>query len=473
MKTFNVTEGDGKLIVHMTGDDTNYSVSYDHGKLIFAKEDREYIIPESNADDLYFKRPNPNTSNRKFDFVDYRNTYRDTLPSDFGASDITDVDPNSTHFTNEITLGGINDKVPVIAPNGVVIYVNGNVVDSGALVDNGDVIKFELPAAADYDTQESYSVNIGDLSKSFNIITRVGFDGLEASSAFETLDQLVDKGYTGIQTLWTTLGGVVLPFQVQVNFNDGGIPHIGMSFDFSGSVWGDAQVGDSVANGGYNNENMVGTTVTTSSNVGSFKWDGSGSNGNINVGFGTQAGFEIIGKTNWDGNYYNQSYKVHGPYNINYTNPVTNTNFTSEQMSALRNMITDISSKTPYVAWHGDTDGQYPTNPYTTAPHVHGGHTVFIKDANGNWLNMIPRGVAPSNHGVMTLFTRNTFNMYKTTGGTYTGSITVPNGLYTDGLVLPTQFSPMINTGGGIGLGAYYNASVSPKVNNKVVFLVR
>lgn len=41
MKTYNVTEGDGKLIVHMSGDDTNYTVSYDHGNLIFEKEDRK------------------------------------------------------------------------------------------------------------------------------------------------------------------------------------------------------------------------------------------------------------------------------------------------------------------------------------------------------------------------------------------------------------------------------------------------
>ena len=40
MKVFNVTEGVGKLIVHMDGDNSNYSVSYDHGNLIFEKEDR-------------------------------------------------------------------------------------------------------------------------------------------------------------------------------------------------------------------------------------------------------------------------------------------------------------------------------------------------------------------------------------------------------------------------------------------------
>ncbi len=109
----------------------------------------KYVIPETNVDDLFFKRKNPNTSNRKFDFIDYRNVHRDTTPTDFGISDILDIEPNSSHFTEELTLGGVNDKVPVIAPAGVTIYVNRNVVSSGTLVDNRDVVKFEITAPSE------------------------------------------------------------------------------------------------------------------------------------------------------------------------------------------------------------------------------------------------------------------------------------------------------------------------------------
>jgi len=174
MQIFNVTEGAGKLIVHMSGDNSNYSVSYDHGKLIFEKEDRKYIIPETNADDVYFKRVDPNTSKRKYDFSNYRNIYRDTLPSDFGIDNITDVEINSSHFTNEITLGGVNDKVSLVIPNGVVAYVNGSTVSSGFLVDNGDVIKFEITASSDYKTTNDYNISIGDITKSFSLTTEVG-----------------------------------------------------------------------------------------------------------------------------------------------------------------------------------------------------------------------------------------------------------------------------------------------------------
>jgi hypothetical protein len=171
MQTYNVTEGDGKLIVHMEGDNSNYEVSYDHGKLIFSKGDRQYIIPEKNADDLFFKRPDPNTSARKYDFVNYRNTYRDTIPTDFGINNIENKEPGTTHQTNEIVLGGVNDKVPVIAPQGVTIYVNGNVVSSGYLVDNGDVIKFELTASDLMASTINYNVSVGDITKSFSVST--------------------------------------------------------------------------------------------------------------------------------------------------------------------------------------------------------------------------------------------------------------------------------------------------------------
>jgi len=174
MKTFNVTEGAGKLFVHMSGDNSNYSVSYDHGKLIFEKEDRKYIIPETNAEDIYFKREDPNTDKRKFKFTNMKSLYRDTLPTDFGLNDLTDVELNSSHFTEEITIGGVNDKIPVIAPAGVMIYVNNNVVSSGALVDNGDVVKFEITASGNNETTDNYNLSIGDITKSVSITTEVG-----------------------------------------------------------------------------------------------------------------------------------------------------------------------------------------------------------------------------------------------------------------------------------------------------------
>lgn len=300
--------------------------------------------------------------------------------------------------------------------------------------------------------------------------------GLTSDRPFDTLAQITNVGHSGTVKLWSTLGGALTtPIEVLMNFNDGATPWFSISFDFSGSVWGDAQVGDSVANGGYNNENMIGDTITTASNVGSFKWDG-GSTGNIDMGFGLQAGFEVIGKTNWDGNWHNGNVigEIYGPFDIAYMNPATNINFTVAEMVALRGFITSISTQTPFIAWHGDTDGANgPTQAFNTTPSVDGGHNVSIQDEAGNWLNLIPRGAGPSNEGVMTAYTRDTFFMSKTSSGSYTGSITLPTGLYSDGLILPTKFSPMINTGGGIGFGAYLNEAISPSVGGKTTFLIR
>ena len=300
--------------------------------------------------------------------------------------------------------------------------------------------------------------------------------GLTMDRPFSTLAQITNVGHTGVVKLWSTLGGALTtPIEVLMNFNDGATPWFSISFDFSGSVWGDAQVGDSIINGGYNNENMIGSTVTTASNVGSFKWDG-GSTGNIDMGFGTQAGFEVIGKTSWDGNYYDATYKVHTAEDIAYSNPATGLNFTAEQMTALRGFVNSLSNKTPFIAWHGDTDGQVhngPTSPYNVAPTLESGHNIAIQDAAGNWLNMLPRAVGASNEGLMTSYTRDSFFMAKTSSGYYKGSITLPNGLYTDGLILPNKFVPTINTGGGIGFGAYSNPTVSPSVNGKTTFLIR
>lgn len=171
MITYNVNEGEGNLIVHISGDNSNYTVSYDHGNLIFENEYKKFVVPEVNAKTIRYPRQDPNTTQSKYYFSNLRGIYRDTTPTDFGISDIVDADLSSTHFTEEIILGGINDKVPVIAPIGVTIYVNGNVVASGTLVDNGDIIKFQITASSEADTLSNINLSIGEITKSFNIST--------------------------------------------------------------------------------------------------------------------------------------------------------------------------------------------------------------------------------------------------------------------------------------------------------------
>lgn len=214
MKTFNVTEGEGKLIVHLINSDTKYNISYDHGKLIFSKEDRQYIIPESNANTLYFDKPNPTTEKRKFAFNTIKELYRDILPNDFSPSNIIEVEKSSKHFSEEFTLSGINDKISINVPVGVYIYVNGDKVSNGYMADNGDVIKFEITAPETEKSTTTYVVNLGDLSKEFVISTRA--DAMFSCKAWR------DAGYTtdGVYTL--NAGGTEFQALCDMSRDDGG-----------------------------------------------------------------------------------------------------------------------------------------------------------------------------------------------------------------------------------------------------------
>jgi hypothetical protein len=303
-------------------------------------------------------------------------------------------------------------------------------------------------------------------------------DGSSASRAFDTLDG-INNLYTsgsGVANLWTTLNGeLTTPILVQVNFDSSdGNAYIGISFDFSASNYGDADVGDSVVNGGYNNEDMSGGGASNGSNVGSFKWNSSTDGGLINVGFGDEYGFEVFGKSSWDGNYYSsQTYELKGWESISYINPATGLNFTSAEMAALRNVITKISPSTPILVAHGDSDGDAPTaTQYNGSVTLQPGHNIYIRDADNNTFLMVHRGASPSNAGYIAAYTDSTFTYDITDTGSVTGSLPNPSGLPNAGMILPTDFQVSLNTGGGVIYGWYYNATVSPKVNNKVVGLI-
>jgi hypothetical protein len=188
MKEFNVTEGSGNLLIHIKGVSSGYNISYDHGTLIFENSSYRYIIPEENAQTIYTKYDDPATSKRVYLFDNIRSIYRDIIPNDFGVSNITEAEQGSSHFTEEITLAGINDKVVITVPNGVIPYVNGVPRSNGVLVDIGDVIKFEITASSDFDTELKYNIAIGDLTKEFVIRTKLG--------VLPTCKAWRDAGYT-------------------------------------------------------------------------------------------------------------------------------------------------------------------------------------------------------------------------------------------------------------------------------------
>ena len=112
--------------------------------------------------------------------------YRDTTPTDFGITNKVDVALSSSHFTEEIIVNCINDYVSVVAPAGVIIYVNDVVVGSGTMIDNGDRVKFQIIASNDYNITSTFNIVVGDIAKTVTLktlentvplgITTVGLD---------------------------------------------------------------------------------------------------------------------------------------------------------------------------------------------------------------------------------------------------------------------------------------------------------
>jgi hypothetical protein len=175
MKEFNIQNGEGEFIIHLNGDNSKYTVTYDHGQIVFQNAGLKYTIPADMGDYITFLKEDPNTGKRKYLLNNVRDLYRDTTPTDFGlGSNIVEAAIGSSHFTEEIIIGGTNESIPVIAPAGVIIYVNGKAAASGTEVDNGDVVKFEIFANSEFETTDNYTLSVGDITKSFSITTEVG-----------------------------------------------------------------------------------------------------------------------------------------------------------------------------------------------------------------------------------------------------------------------------------------------------------
>ena len=171
MKEFIIKEGEGELLIHMTASNENYTISYDRGQLKFQNINKTYIIPKNLGYKVIYDKLDTLTNKNKYQIEDIRSLYRDTTPTDFGLSNKTNVSPGSKHTSEEIIVGGINDYIPVVAPEGVTIYVNGNIVGSGTMIYNGDRVKFELIAPSSSGTSVNYNLRVGDISKNVSIQT--------------------------------------------------------------------------------------------------------------------------------------------------------------------------------------------------------------------------------------------------------------------------------------------------------------
>ena len=300
-----------------------------------------------------------------------------------------------------------------------------------------------------------------------------GADGSNSASAFGYLSE-VDGLYTGTQNLWTTAGGQVSPFQISVNFDIVGGPWYEASFSFP----------DGITSGGMNSD-MV--HVTNSATNDGFK---GAYNENVNVGYGAQnfpslyghsvtatqgEGITVTGEVTTGSSGGTTSVR-----SINYLNHATNSNFSSTQLNALRNIISKLCPATPFVGSDYDSDGNQQTQIGWERPwdrYVESGtgyaHIVYIRDVDGNTQMACVGQSDPSNNGQAYLWTENTFQRVRNyIDGEEAGVGAEPYGLLNSKMILPAQWFGYTGSGGGAAFGAYYNSDIGRK-NNKVVFLFK
>lgn len=170
MKEFNVVSGNGRKIVHFEADNGDYVVTYDNGQLTFESESRRYILPSGVGDQFKFFGDDPNTGKTKYLADKIRTLYRDATHQNFGGN-ITGIQPGTIYYTDELTIGGLTEPVPVYAKNGATIYKNGNPVSNGITVNNGDLIKFKVTSSFELSTSINFDLSIGDITNLLKITT--------------------------------------------------------------------------------------------------------------------------------------------------------------------------------------------------------------------------------------------------------------------------------------------------------------
>ncbi|MFV1985418.1 MAG: hypothetical protein ACC657_17855, partial [Thiohalomonadales bacterium] len=106
---------------------------------------------------------------------------RDIDPDDFTFNAQTDVFLNAVVISNAITIAGLNGDSPIKVSNGD-YYVNG-VLNTPATVKNGDIVKAQVTASNLYNTPNTATVSIGNISRVFTVTTVAGSNLVIASPA--------------------------------------------------------------------------------------------------------------------------------------------------------------------------------------------------------------------------------------------------------------------------------------------------
>ena len=274
-----------------------------------------------------------------------------------GAGTVATIFDDNGNYSPITTLGAndpdgtgvtFTETTSTLSAAGMTLNSNGTITGNPENVTGSTTVTFTANATS----------NTQSVPRTFNIIVNPYPDGDTAARAFSTMDEIADIGYTGVQTLWTTLGGRVAAFRVNIDFETANGPWLQNRLVIPSAY---------ALNGTENSICSVGYTANNSNNA--FKDSSGGSTYNFTsipdrnsasstrletmLGISSTGGFAT-------GTSGGSSGQVGG---VAYYNFGEAANFTAEQQFALYAQINRLSPHTPMWGANGDSDQQTGTGP--------------------------------------------------------------------------------------------------------------
>ena len=303
-------------------------------------------------------------------------------------------------------------------------------------------------------------------------------DGNSAETAFANLSDL-PSGQSGIQKLYTTLGGAVGPFRVAVNFDVSGGPWYMTSFIMPDSVaWITDDVNATVGKGVYNNNNNTQSSTTRPARTGNMPYRGSSTRiGEVY----TPNYINNVSNANNRGWYTGGAGYNTGWLNISYYNHGEEQAYTQAQLTALRNICTQMAPQTPHTAMEVDAQGLGSnTNWRSDYTGNIGGHANWIRDYNNNVIRSTPSEQASDERGACWFWRPGFYQASLFGGGSFSytpsgsNSPNINNGLDVS-FIFPKDVKFSGTTGGGSAFGTAYHVDggFNNRYNSRNYFLTK
>lgn len=103
--------------------------------------------------------------------ITYKN--KSTTPNAFTFNDITSATRSTEYISNEITVSGITEPVPISLIGGLGYSINsGSYVTTDGFISNGDKVRVKVMTSASYLTAVSATLTIGGVSDAYDVTTQ-------------------------------------------------------------------------------------------------------------------------------------------------------------------------------------------------------------------------------------------------------------------------------------------------------------